>query len=372
MRNLLVGNGVTIEFGGRDYTNAQIIKRARSNLLRDHFPKEVYPKETLEYLEFISTKIPDIIDGKYDRFDYTKGAGESLVYFKNHYKKLKRPIKLHKIGLEDYFLVHHLVGAKRNIVNPDGYYITQSIRMMFLDSIYNSGEIQKLHVHYPFRFVEYLKSNDAIFTTNYDWNLEKASEMKVYYLHGAFHIIDDVYNPNSFRNRLPDKPFIKNNLEIPDQYMYLHSTALMAHSGNYKEYLVEKNKKANSSMDAFVKGYKENEEHRINIEAFKDNNNLMVRNLYAATQLKLKDPSLKFQENDALDKFEEISGSLDILGLSPYNDNHIFSRINENNSLETVTYYYYSEREKDTVLSILDKKQVVLKSVVEFWKDMRE
>lgn len=369
MRNLLVGNGVTIEFGESRYTNAQIIRRTIRH--SNKIPEEVYPKDVVKYFEFIASKVPDIVKGKYDLFAYTTSMKTSLMLFKKRYSYIESGFELNEIGFEDYFLVHYLVCAERKIGNPERYTFTQCLRMMFIDSIYNSGKIQKIHIHYPLRFVEYLKSNDSIFTANYDWNLEKASEMKVHYLHGAFHIVDDLYNPNSFRNQLPDKPFINNNLEIPEKYMYLHSTALMAYSGDDKEYLIEQPKKVNSGIDAFSKGYKENEEHRKVIEAFEDNENLPVSNLYAAMQLRSNNPTLLLQQNDALDKFEEISGSLDVLGLSPYNDNHIFSRINENNSLETITYYYYSESENDTVLSILNKKQVVLKSVVEFWKEMR-
>jgi len=372
MRCLLVGNGITIQFGGEDYTNANIIKRAQSNLYKNRFPKEVYPSETIQYLERISTEIPDIISGNYDQFAYTKSMSESLLYFKDRYRKLNRSLKLHKIGLEDYFLVHFLVCAKYKINNPNRYTFTQCIKMMFLDSIYNSGEIQKLYTYYPLRLIEYLKSSDLIFTTNYDWNLEKASKMEVHYLHGAFHIVDDIYNPNSLRNQLPDKPFIENNLEIPEQYMYLHSTALMAYSGHDKEYLIEMPINGNSAIEKFATGYKENEEIRKSIDQWKDHENPLVRNSYAAIQLKLKDPSIRLQQSEALNKFQEISGNLDILGLSPYNDNHIFNRINENSSLETVTYYYYDVKEKDTVLSILNQKNVVLKSVLEFWSKICE
>jgi hypothetical protein len=32
MKNILVGNGINIEFGGKDYCNSEIIKRLMSNL----------------------------------------------------------------------------------------------------------------------------------------------------------------------------------------------------------------------------------------------------------------------------------------------------------------------------------------------------
>lgn len=47
--NLLIGNGVTIQFGGQDYTNAKIIKRACNNVNTKKYPSKVYPHETLRY-----------------------------------------------------------------------------------------------------------------------------------------------------------------------------------------------------------------------------------------------------------------------------------------------------------------------------------
>ncbi len=50
-KQLLVGNGVNIQFGGLDYTNQNIIKRAFNYLETNNYPSEIYPIEIGEYIK---------------------------------------------------------------------------------------------------------------------------------------------------------------------------------------------------------------------------------------------------------------------------------------------------------------------------------
>lgn len=147
--------------------------------------------------------------------------------------------QLYDIGLEDYFLVHFLVSNRFKVFNSESYVITQSIKMMLVDSIYNRGKIQELYKSYSENFINYLNTFQNIFTTNYDQNIEVASSSGVHYLHEAFHILAEVFNTDSFRNRLADSQFVKNRLSNSEGYEHLHSTALMAYSGEEKEFLTE-------------------------------------------------------------------------------------------------------------------------------------
>lgn len=365
MDNLLVGNGVTIQFGGLDYSNKKIIKRARNNLYTGNFPEKLYHFNTILYFEKLFENVSSILKGDYD--SYITGIREgSLEHFKNRYSGWKN-IKLYDIGLEEYFLIHFLVSNKFNVVNPDRYIMTQSIKMMLVDSIYNRGKIQQLYKNYPDSFINYLNTFQNTFTTNYDQNLEMVSSSNLYYLHGAFHKLADVYNPDSFRNRLVDNQFVANKLSNPEGYEYLHSTALMAYSGEDKEFLTEYPNTANQGIEKLVESYKTNETIRSDVDQWEYDESPLVRNAHSAIMLKLEE-DMSFQTNDSFKKFEDIEGKLQILGLSPENDNHIFSRINENSKIISIIYYFFNEYDKKAALSVFDNEILILEPVQNFWR----
>ena len=76
--------------------------------------------------------------------------------------------------------------------------------MAYFHSIYNHGKLNLLHKEYSLGLVDYLKSFDNIFTTNYDSNLESATGKEIYHIHGQFDKLSETYNPTSFRNHLND------------------------------------------------------------------------------------------------------------------------------------------------------------------------
>ena len=68
------------------------------------------------------------------------------------------------------------------------------------------------------------------------------------------------------------------------------------------------------------------------------------------------------------DKFERMSGKLSIIGLSPYNDSHIFKCINHSN-LDKVTFYHFFNGRKEIVLPI-EKPYKVL-DVNDLWRELQ-
>ncbi|MGE8207667.1 hypothetical protein ACQKP0_24660 [Heyndrickxia sp. NPDC080065] len=365
MKTILYGNGITIQFGGKDYFNDRIIKRAINNINTKSFPSEIYPREVKDWILLLHEKIPLIIKGYYDNYANTTEMRNSLVHFKNRYKTISNKTKVHEIGFEDYFLVHFLVCGKENIVNPERYHMTESLRCFFIDSIYNKGKIQTLYEKFPKEFVAFVNEFDNIFTTNYDWNIEKAIGRNVEYIHGSFHHLAEVYDPNSFRNMLSDSP-IKEAVFI-DGYEYLYSNALTSYSGNNKKFVLDMGLQANIAMDKFAKGLEENPELWNEVETWKDVDNPILRNLYESIKLKTKDKKLEFKENNSLKIFSEIEGDLSIIGLSPYNDNHIFEAILNNKKLSKIEFYYFDISETKLVTSILLEKNIHFKDVREFW-----
>ena len=70
-----------------------------------------------------------------------------------------------------------------------------------------------------------------------------------------------------------------------------------------------------------------------------------------------------------------MEGTLEILGLSPWNDFHIFESI-DNSSIDRCIYYYFNKEQCDTLLKLLPNLHknncIEFKSVTEFWRNMYE
>lgn len=366
MNNLLVGNGLIIEFGGADYTNSAIMLRNLENFEREDFPKEVITTEpilTKSYFGTLFKQITHIVNGEYNEFVMNSFERKSLDVFIGKYKT-KDSLKIPDIGFEDYYLLHDLFCHKNNIVNPEQFEIRESLRFSFLYAIYNDGKLCEIYKKFSPKVVDMLNSYDNIFTTNYDNNIEQAIFKKVYHIHGYFFDLSDVYNINSFRNNLEDHPM--ENLDIDERYIYLYSTAISTHCGDYKMYDIKQSELANKTIEGFTKSYLEDVKIKSRIDSFKNHSNKLLARLYDSIQLKLKNPNKRFSEPYPFKEFSSMAGNLDIISLSPYNDLHIFDTIN-NSDLENITYYYFDESENSIISKKLSNKNVMFKSVRELW-----
>ena len=96
----------------------------------------------------------------------------------------------------------------------------------------------------------------------------------------------------------------------------------------------------------------------------------MLVNLANAIIVKAENSSLCFSDDYHFDLFKDISGDLEILGFSPWNDFHIFRTIDES-CIEKCVYYYRSEKSRDKIVELLPRlqkeKRLQFKSVHEFW-----
>ena len=363
MRNIIIGNGVNIQFGGRDYTNMRIVERALSKLETRDYSKEVYTEEIEIWIRMLFQAVPNILKGDYDKLAVLEDEKEELSNFKKRYTKRTR---IYEIGFEDFFLLNELHCRKNKIGNPERYYFQEFLRRLFLDSIYNNGKINQIYKNFNENFITFLKSYDNIFTTNYDRNIEFATKRKVLYLHGAFHVLAPEYDPNSFRNQLPDNPAKKN--PAIKGYEHAFSTALTGSSGAFKQYASDSQEQANSGIEKFAIGYLEKPELRSQIDEWKDSNNEMVRNLYEGIMLKIKNPDLKISIDYALSKLTSIGGKVVFMGLSPNNDTHIVSKLKDNDKIDLIEYYYFDQSEGEIVSSLFENKKVITKDIKEFWE----
>lgn len=376
MNNLLVGNGINIQFNKKDYTTQQLVLRILKNCDREDFPSHIivnFPYLLKNYIGQLFLEARDILEDKYDSYTNCFAEVESLKSFKKRYKDKINILLITDIGFEDYYLIHDLVCHKTNTQNPKQYYIREAMRIAYLYAIYNDGKINTLYQEYTRKFIDYLIGFDNIFTTNYDLNVELATQKQVYHIHGQFDKKSDVYLLNSFRNQLPDAPI--KEIEIDENYFYLYSNALTTHSGAYKELQIKQISQANSVVEKMAMAYNNDPKIKQEVDSWTIEANKLTANMGYAIQLKAVNPSLTFSDNYHFDIFKNITGTLQILGLSPWNDFHIFESVNDSD-IDKCVYYYFDESECDKIKELLPELNVQGKieflSVKAFWENCYE
>ncbi|HHX59411.1 MAG TPA: hypothetical protein GX707_01535 [Epulopiscium sp.] len=364
---LLFGNGINIQYGGEDNLNKAIILRAIDNVYKDKIPKHVLIDEPDLLLSFFGTlfrEIDAVLKGEYNQLAITSDEKKSISYFLEYYSS-KKSLNITSIGFEDYYLVLDLMFRKNKITNPDAYFTRETFKRFFIHSIYNDGKVNQIYKYFPDNFRDFFNDFDTLFTTNYDRNIEFFTNRKVYYLHGAFHIKADVYDENSLRNYMSDRPL--DNIEIDPNYHHLYSNALTTYNGNHKLFSIKQGLHANQAIEKFKYAYSTQEGVRRDIESWANDDNELVRKLHESIKLKDDNPKLAFAESYPIKEFETIKGNLTILGLAPNNDTHIFDIINNNDNIDKVTYYYYSSNQNHQIENMLDNKTLILKDVKLLW-----
>lgn len=374
MKNLLVGNGVNIQFDKKNYSSQQICLRLLKSLDQDNFPSHVVcsePKLVKIYIGYLFLIAREVINGEHDHFLFSDIEKKSVDFFKKRYHDKVKQLKITDICFEDYYLLQELFFRKNNISEENQLDIRGVLRLCYLFSIYNGGELNKISTYYSDEFKFYLKSFDYIFTTNYDLNIDSVVDFEVYHLHGCFNKLSPVYDKNSAINQLENAPI--NDLEIYDDYLYIYSNAISTYCGDYKKFEIEKYNKANSCIEKFTRGYKKNKEAREKINSWCDHKNKIISRLGQSIKLKSLDQDIFFPDEYKFKEFKRISGKLEILGLSPYNDFHIFETIDNSNIKECI-YYFYDEKEcfdiKLLLPNLKNMNKLIFKSVVDFWRSL--
>lgn len=365
-RYLLSGNGINIQHGGYDYCNAAIILRTLKCFNDPNFPKHIITDDPIVmkcYIGYLFLEIPRILKGGYDRYTNNTIEAESLEEFKNKYKD-KGSLKITDVGFEDYYLIHDLLCHRIGIVNPERYMVREAMKCCFLNAIYFNGKVNTLSDKYSPEFITWLQKFDSIFTTNYDTNIEKVTGVPVFHLHGDFATRSAVYNPNSFRNQLSDHPYA--DAVIDEDYAHLYSTALTTYSGDYKQYFMQEGELANAAVEKMAIAYKKNPTIHKEVDSWENDRNVLVARMRESIILKYENPDLKFAEPYPIKPLRDIEGELIILGLSPFNDRHLFKIINES-KVEQCTFYFYDASEQDIIKSLLSNINVKFEDARNFW-----
>lgn len=351
MKAVIFGNGLNIKFGGKDYLNYKILRRGFNLLQQERRSHEVVPPVILQFSHVMCKEVPKIIEGMYD--STTDDLEDELKRFKKKYES-QRISDFGSIGMEDYFFLLHIIfqynRAQYKGTDEEEIFslqiekeATECFKDLCLMGIYNNNKINMLYKKYPPEFIKFVNQFDHVFTTNYDLNLDNIYSGKVQHIHGQFDVLDQLYDPKSFRNSLGDDQFNKNHLVNPEKYKYLHSTALMCYSGKQKieQSLAKKN------LNLITIG---------DIEKVPDSmvNPIAKQLAIEAKKKQLEDTSLQFQYLKALDNYNNFTGELTIIGLSSNNDNHIFRK----NSDIAYTYYYFSDEDLAIAKDVLPNSAV--------------
>lgn len=135
--------------------------------------------------------------------------------------------------------------------------------------------------------------------------------------------------------------------------------------------MVHQISQANKGIRRFAEAYTNDPAIKKTIDGWTKDDNRLVSNLGRAVQIVVLHPDIQFIDNYHFDEFETLAGELEILGLSPQNDTHLFKTINSLD-IDMCTYYYFSEQEVEDVRLQLDtlssNGHLRFASVKEFWK----
>lgn len=386
MTNIIIGNGINVRFGGEDYSNWGILNRLESGEINihDELRNQCTQGHPLGYwddnltneliLKLLKILYFNIISGKIileKSFRSTKKFGMikdkrlrekkikqymeedfELKKLEEIYKNNKNKLSYKDIGLEDYlFLIS--IYAETKIEYSD---LKKSLNILFNILIYNKGNAN--NVKYDNKYIEKLRKYDNIFTTNYDNVLEiNLKKENIYHLHGSFNVLDSKYNkyhPNGFK----DIQINEYDCMISKNREYYANT-LYAFDGNdkYNEAL------GYSALNKLL----ETCNYETYYAALKklDTAGTMLRSsedMYEFLKIYPKEHLYDYH----FDKLKEITGSVEIYGLSPNNDNHIIDLLNNNEKIKSIIYYYHSNRDKEQSKKIFNNDKLILKSSDDF------
>lgn len=308
MKVIVVGNGIDIQFGGIGRRgNKAIIERAIANIESDKYLQLGWDKSSVK--DILETCVSAINMAIQKRISIPKD--QDYLFLQMEIERIRRSyqkeISVNKIGLEDIFLgaellyVNAINDDERNMVDTA---INDYLQPLLLDAIYDNDTVNDIYKLFPSSFINYLKRYDAIFTLNYDTNLDSAvgKEVPVYHLHGCFNDLTDKANG------------------VPDGFKHMFCNGIMTW------YWLEKYGK-------------EEKDYRYGITEFTD-----------------------------------IEGHIDILGISPCNDEQLYIRLWQNTKLRACNYFYYERKDAVEIRKHIKgmlERHITDRDVKRFWANFK-
>lgn len=352
-KSILIGNGFNINFGGQAYTNNYIIKRiifnARANKYDSLFNSEITGEQIANIFVGLAKFVNEITDGKYDDLIHDEEK-PILKDFKARYNwELKH---YYEVGLEDWLFILHVWFLNNDDISDNWQSVKQGFERMMLDSIYNDGDIQKLHQYMKSPVKKWLLQYNKIFTLNYDNNIEDLIKQSVFHLHGDFRTLANSEDPYTLLGYIRRQR--GENIEIPAGFEHCFCNALFDYAGEHKY-------KIAYAFEQGEKGLRALEESGIPPKFFP----APIEDLIRVHQ---EHPELAFGCNYHFNEFEGLTGELHIIGMSPNNDAHIFKLIDKSD-IEKVVFYSRSDSKVKKKIPV--HQEVEYRSVQGLWKQLK-
>ena len=358
-RNLLVGNGINIQFGGPAYSSEFILKRIKYNCRLGKYDSLFGGKITGKELGTIFNGLVSIanvlIDNQHGNLTEDLDINEAINDFKKRYtQRVSLP---HEIMLEDWLLLVHVFFLINNYLMQEYQSVVQGFEQLLLDSIYNDGKIQELHQNMNRDVKRFFNGYDKIFTLNYDNNIESLTHKEIYHLHGDFSVLANSENPETVLGYIRESEGKK--VWQPDM-KHCYCNALLNYSGRMIYMTAVANHDAILDSEHYVERYNSDSSFRQVVLTNKSLETQMIRT-------KIEHPELKMATEYYFYEFESIVGQLDIIGLSPNNDAHIFDAILNNTNITKVKFYYFGEKERCFVEEHYPRDLFECHSVQDLW-----
>lgn len=367
MQNILIGNGINIQFGGRAYTSNFIMKRIKYRAILGNydglFGEEITANEIVKLLDGFVDEANQIIEGHYDEYIDNTETAEAVQDFKNRYSsKIENS---HDIMLEDWFLVVHIFFLKNIDLMEHRISAIQGFEHLILDAIFNGGNIQKIHLKMGInkKVRKFFKRFDNIFTLNYDNNIENLTGNIVYHLHGDFSVLTNSENVNNVLGYIRNE---EGKLVHSREMSHCFCNALLNYSGRLKRKKINDNHQLILNAESFEQQYSTDLEFRLQLEMLKTEKPLE----YKFIMTKIQHPELNIATEYFLDKFKSIEGELTIIGMSPNNDAHIFDAILNNKKLTKVVFYYFDVQDRTYIESNFSRELFKCEQIHSLWASL--
>lgn len=371
-KNILVGNGINIAFSKNDdYKNYKIIERLTkylcTNRYNDVFQGSITSDELQNVLTVLNDFFKKMLKGV-EALELTRDEDELKTLIDISHRYNGKPQDILDVGMEDNFFVMKLLFNKAGDEATPINALYDGLRWLYLDAIYNNGEIEKLYTKMNALSNE-LEQYNKIFTVNYDTNLDKLTDKTIYHLHGSFDVLDDTYRGETLIGYLaqkkPNPPTVVVGME------HLYCNAIMGFSGEQKMNTMSVYSNGNMALDALILRLK----NPLDIEALQWYEKMKTATskneifTFQSVNARLAHPELRNSEYP-IDKFKLASGELHIIGMSPNNDSHIIKLINENPNISHVIYFSASDEDSSSAQKIF-KKPVQIRNVFKYWESLK-
>lgn len=358
MKSILIGNGINIQFGNSAYTSKSILKRIEQNAKNGKYNSLFGDKISGDDIVIIFEGLVNIANGIIENTNMNISDNYLLDASDSFKERYINPVKeLYEIMLEDWFFLVHIFYEQNKDIRVDKKATMQGFKQIFLDGIYNDGNIQTIHLNMNDEVKNFLDSFDNIFTLNYDNNIELLLNRNVYHLHGDFSVLADSENIDSVMGYIKQK---KGRTSVISGMEHCYCNALFECSGKLKRAFAENAHRCIELSDRIVAAYD-------NYQSFQSKLGKYITVDAEMIKTKFEHPELKIATEYYFHEFKNIDGELYILGISPNNDEHIFDMIMENKKITNVMFYYWDKREKE-IIKNRKFRSLECRNVAELWK----